>query len=222
MTDIDFLPSEYKDRCALRRAQPVEIMLACIMTASLIAASFVFIRHREKATEALVRIKPSYETAIAQRSRLTAMENELNRADAKAELLAYLRHPLAKSQLLTAIASKLPDDVILRQVRIAPEKINNSPGALRASPDDGRVSGIAEKDRLDAEKDLRVLWEKEQQEQTLVEITGSASDIASIHRFVKQHGGLAPVRPDGTDFSPPPKRRQEGSDPIYHQNIRSS
>jgi hypothetical protein len=95
-----------------------------------------------------------------------------------------LRHPWPRTQLLSALVARLPQEITLQQVQISREA-KAAPAPVEAAPP---VDRKAEEEKLKslppAARDLTRLRARLDTLQTVVVLAGSAAESAQLHRYV--------------------------------------
>jgi hypothetical protein len=185
MNDIDFLPIEYHQKYARRQSRPWQIFVA-IAIAGLVTAAALAQRYRQHRVESdQATIRPVYEMVVSQQTRLADLNKQGKSAKARAELYTYLRHPWPRTQLLSALVTPLPEPVTLQQIQIMREAKTAGAGAATPPPPTDRK---AEEDRLKglapAARDRLTLAGRLDPLQTVVLLTGTATDVAALHRYI--------------------------------------
>jgi hypothetical protein len=184
MYDIDFLPVEYRQKHAQRQSQPWQIV-AAVATISLMAvAASTQHSRRHSVQEELAIIAPAYEAAVNQRNRLADVQTRLKAAKAGAELYTYLRHPWPRTQLLSALVTRLPKEIALQQVQILRELAAASSPAEVRMPVDKKTEEENRKLLPPAERDLAKLRARLDPLQTVVVLAGTATEGAILHRYI--------------------------------------
>ena len=134
MIDIDFLPDQYHQQNAYRQAKPWQIIVV-ISFLGLVALLAVSQNIRRRLVEKeLDALTPAYELALSQTQQLSEVQAKLKQTESHAELITYLRHPWPRSQLLSALLSKLPEEITLQQLQITCEAENTGAALDRARP----------------------------------------------------------------------------------------
>ena len=149
------------------------------------AAAFQLVSRRNVALQT-TEIEPAHATARATIATLGQLQTDLQDLKAKAQLLVYLRHRWPTTRVLAAVARPVCDNVTLTHLRIT-----------RDSPDFGRNSATTRNEGgeggngLDQQPpaapavvDLAALREQDETRRTVALVTGTADDIASLHRYV--------------------------------------
>jgi hypothetical protein len=184
MHDIDFLPVEYRQKHARRQSQPWQAVVAIAIVSLVAAATLIQHYRRHSVQNELAVITPAYDAAVQQQNWLAEAQKRLKSAKACAELYTYLRHPWPRTQLLSALVTPLPETITLQQIQILRE------APATASPTEIRppVDQKAEEERLKslapAQRDLAKLTGRLDPLQTVVVLTGTATEIAALHRYI--------------------------------------
>src|SRR5688572_30595525 len=98
MAEIDFLPARYREDRAQRKQEFWRLVVLGVYAGLLCLAAYTqrLQRHRiEGELKAADRMQAS---VVAQSDQLAALENELARTEAQAELYTFLRHPWPRTQ----------------------------------------------------------------------------------------------------------------------------
>lgn len=184
MHNVDFLPAEYRQKHAQRQSQPSQAVVAFAIVALVAGAALAQQYRKHRLQSDLAAIGPVYEEAMNQQSRLAEGQERLKVARAGAELYTYLRHPWPRTQLLAALLSPLPSAITLQQIQILREAPAN-PTETEIRPN---VDKKAEEEKLKslspAERDLARLRGQLDGLQTVVVLTGTATEIDALHRYI--------------------------------------
>ena len=184
MHDIDFLPIEYRQKHARRQSQPWQVLVAVAMVGLVAAAASVQHYRRVRVKSDLAMLNPMYDAAVNQQTRLAEAQKQLKSVEASAELYTYLHHPWPRTQLLSALVAPLPDAIILQQIQILREA-TATPSAAGARPP---LDPKAEEERLKAlapaQRDLAKLRSRLDPLQTVVVLTGTASETDALHHYI--------------------------------------
>jgi hypothetical protein len=195
MHDIDFLPIEYRQKHARRQSQPWQVFVAVAIVGLVSMAALAQGYRRHRVESDLASITPVYEAAVNQQKRLVELQKRWKDVNACAELTTYLRHPWPRTQLLSSLVVNLPNTISMQQIHILREMTKSGAQAesLAAAPP---VDMKAEEEKLKAltrvERDFAKLTARLDPLQTVVVLTGTATDVAALHRYI---GGL-----DATEF----------------------
>lgn len=187
MHSIDFLPVEYRQSHARRRAQPWQVIVVALF-ATLIGASATgqWYAGRHAAGE-LAAIESLYTRALAQTVELQKMQGDLDLARASADLYAYLRHPWPRTRIVDALLAPLPEGIAFEELEISQEKLSNA--AMTVAP----VDPLALEKELavlpPARRDLRKLHDEFDARQTVVSLSGSTDEISTLHAYLGKLAG---------------------------------
>lgn len=185
MHDIDFLPVEYRQKHARRQAQPWQVLVVIAMVSLIAAAAFVQHYRRVRVENDLAVLNPVYDAAVNQQARLAEAQKQLKLVEASAELCTYLHHPWPRTQLLSALVAPLPDAITLQQVQIIHEAIPVAAPAPDARPPaDPKAEEERTKELAPAQRDLAKLRARVDSQQTVVVLTGTATEAAALHRYI--------------------------------------
>jgi hypothetical protein len=188
MSDIDFLPLEYRQQHARQQVQPWRVFVVAAFLALLAAGVFAQQQRRRTAQSALAAILPSHEEASREKSRLAEIRLTLLAVEAEAELRTYLRHPWPRTRILAAVLTPLPKAITLQQVQMARE----TPQGVALV--DARPHGDkkAEEEKLaklpPAHRDLKRLRDEYDRQQTLVRLVGTTEDNVALYRYLRELG----------------------------------
>ncbi len=189
MNDIDFLPSEYREKHERRQSQPWQAFVAVAIVGLVVTAAVVQHYRRQFVKCDLAMITPVYDSAVEQQNRLANAQKQLEAAKANAELYTYLRNPWPRSQLLAALIAPLPDSITLQEIQILrePAPVAPAPGTP-PEPAKAPTDAKAEADRIKAlppaARDLMNLSNKLNPMQTTIVLVGTANEIAPLHRYI--------------------------------------
>ena len=184
MHNIDFLPVEYRQKHARRQSQPWQVVVAVAMVGLVAAAAMAQHYRRHAVQNDLATITPVYDDAVSQQNRLAEAQKRLKSVKACAELYTYLRHPWPRTQLLSALVAPLPETIILQQIQILREApATRSPTEVRP-PVDPKTEEERLKSLAPADRDLCKLAGRLDPLQTVVVLTGTATEIAALHHYI--------------------------------------
>jgi hypothetical protein len=186
MIDIDFLPVQYHQKNAYRQAKPWQIIVVTSFLGLVALLTISQKVHRRFVERELDELAPAYETALAQEQRLADVQNQLKRMESEAELITYLHHPWPRSQLLSALLSRLPEEITLEQLQITREADNSAAASDRRPPIPLGNSGDQQTIISPAERDLQTLQSQFDGKQIVIILIGATTDSAAIHRFLNE------------------------------------
>ncbi len=190
MKTIDFLPTKYRDRYAARAAVIKRWTIVCGI-AVLIAplACLQNWQHHRVVTD-LVAIEGQYSSAVKRAARLDELRADLELARGEAALLAYLNHPWPRTQVLARINEPLPEAVRLTSIHMLPEAVKTAEDAAGGARNRAaRRANQQQESNIDdrrpaAEKDLLKLAQQNEQNDTIVVLTGITVDTTDLHKYV--------------------------------------
>ena len=125
-----------------------------------------------------------YDAAVSQQNRLADLQKREQAAKAGADLYTYLRHPWPRTQLLTALMAPLPDAITLQQIHILRETPTAGPPVAAGPPVDKKTEEEQLKSLTPAQRDLLKLTDRVDRLQTVVILTGTATEVAALHRYI--------------------------------------
>jgi hypothetical protein len=184
MHEIDFLPIEYRQKHARRQSQPWQVVVAMAIVGLVATAAIVQNYRRHRIENDLATIIPVYDAAVNQQNRMAEAQKRLQAAKACAELYTYLRHPWPRTQLLSALVAPLPGTITLQQIHILRETPANGPAGEVRPPVDPKAQEERLKSLSPAARDLCKLSGRLDALQTVVVLTGTATEIAALHRYI--------------------------------------
>lgn len=186
MKNIDFLPTNYRERLRLKQARVWWGIVAATFGAAIAASACAQWGVARSLQYQLATAGNAATLASEQDKRYAQLLTEVNQGSDLAELCVYLKHPWPRTQILAALASPLPETVRLTEVRIHQEAPTGEqllqqpirkPGG---KAEDARSSGAA--------GDLARLREENDHLVTMIEVIGETSDADALHRYVAALG----------------------------------
>lgn len=184
MHDIDFLPVEYRQKHAQRQSQPWQIVVGVAIVALVAAAALAQQYRRHRVANDLAMILPVYDAAMNQQNCMVETQKRLEVARASADLYTYLRHPWPRTQLLAALVAPLPETITLQQIQV----LREAPAAAATTELRQPLDKKAEEERIKslppAQRDLLTLTGRLDPLQTVVVLTGTTTEIASLHHYI--------------------------------------
>jgi len=201
MQDIDFLPRQYRQQHLRRRSQPWQAVVVLAFGALMAGTGVAQHRQRARIEAELEVIEPRYQTALEQKDRLTEIQGRLADVRSEAELLAYLRHPWPRTQLLAAIVAPLPDEITLGQILIhrAASQRQSVERRTRAEVQDEQPDRAS---LPPAARDLDELRDELDGVRTVVTLSGTARQSAPLHRYLgklTEHALIAKTRSEAIE-----------------------
>lgn len=188
MQDIDFLPTTYRELHRQRRATVVRLVLLVSVAGTIMLAALTQHAERRSLMARLANMQLLHKEATARQAMLTDLEGKLERANAEAALLTFLRHPWPKSQILTEIVAPLPEAVTLERLEfIAVEKPVDTAQQRAFSPSPPTADQTVP-EKLAAVEDLEALRQEVNDVENQIRISGQTSDHAALHRYLLELG----------------------------------
>jgi Tfp pilus assembly protein PilN len=186
MQDIDFLPAEYFQRRVRQQARPWRIAALTLFAALATVAAAGQYLQRQRLQAELDALLPAYQLAAGEQQRLAQMQAKLQTEEQTAGLLAYLRHPWPKTQILRALVDNLPEQVVFDQLRIGRQQRQTQ------RPAEARPASAEQQEDLSklppAQRDLRVLQEEYDTSEVYVRIEGYTSDSSALYGWLAALG----------------------------------
>lgn len=184
MHNIDFLPAEYRQRHARRRLLVWRNAITA-MTCIVVAVAAVWQQHvRSNLASQLQAATPQYELARRETSELNKLQAQLRDAQTEAELVAYLRHPWPRTQLLAELLRPLPDEITFTVLNIGLLQPAGAPRPGQILPTEKRPEDLPS--HLSASEDLKKLREERDRAQTVITLEGVTTDSDALHRYLGQ------------------------------------
>jgi hypothetical protein len=186
MIDIDFLPVQYHQRNAYRQAKPWQIIVVTSFLGLVALLTISQNVHRRFVERQLADLTAAYEMALGQERQLAEVRTQLKRTECEAELITYLRHPWPKSQLLSALLSRLPEEITLQQLQITREAENLAAASDRRPVMVVGNSAEQQKNISPAERDLQTLQSQSEGKQIVIILMGATTDSAALHHYLDE------------------------------------
>ena len=188
MHEIDFLPLAYRQQQTRRQWFSQRITVVVLFIGLVLLAGGSQLYHRFEAQKILAALVPQCEQAQRQTAQLGGLQEQLQTAEARAELHTYLRHPWPCSRLLAAIIAPLPKEVMFQELRMAREGNPNldssdrppRPGAPAEEPPAAKLSP--------AGQDLKWLRETYDRTKTVIRISGISTNTVALYRYLSRLG----------------------------------
>ena len=186
--DIDFLPVHYREKKVQRQTNAWRVGVTVLMVGAIATALACQIGLRYQAECELAELNTRHAAAQGQTQHLADLQLQLKAVNERAGLYAYLQHPWPRTQICAAVIDGLPAQVTLQELRIwreTPAASNNanSPDRNRAK---SRADEVAELAKLSAAaRDLRKLRDELDKQQTVVSLSGVASDEVLMRSYLK-------------------------------------
>lgn len=180
MQDIDFLPADFKRRRTNRHGRSWLLFVVVAAVGLVCVVAICQNRALRQVEKRLAEIEPERQQINATQIQLAELRKQLAATEAQADLIAYMRYPWPKTQLLASVLRCLPDEVVFDRVRIAQEN--------RSGERQRRRGGDAAEEDLEklepAERDLRLLQEECDHAVVAATLEGMTTDGISLHRYL--------------------------------------
>lgn len=189
MKNIDFLPTAYRERNALRGARAWWGIVVLVFGTVILTTASVQFTWRRAVERQLEAIESQFMAAKQRDLELNQLQKQIQNAGEEAGLYTYLGHPWPKSQIIAAVVEPLSESITLHQIHVTEE-------AMVVRTDEPVSSGkrrTASKEKEEAKlspalQDLARLRQDCDNRRTVVAITGMTSDVRSLHHFVTELG----------------------------------
>lgn len=189
MQEIDFLPQRYREATAQRSRKAWGGLVVLIYAGLLCTSGYLQKSGQKKLKEEVAAANQQRAMVTGQAARLSALEIELKRAETHADLIAYLRHPWPRTQIVAAVIEPLIAGISLSELRV--QRLELSPGSIRSPVAQPRAASPAEgksDDRSPAQRDLEHLHETNDGSAVAVIVKGSADDVSLVHIYLGHLG----------------------------------
>ncbi len=184
MEAIDFLPEHFRRQHAERQFQPWRILAVCVAAALVIGAAAGQSRQRAHLESDLAALETDYQQALNQKDQLVRLQDRLQDTRSAAELFTYLEFPWPRTQLLSALAGPLPEQITFDEIHIHTRNEQGGPTLERRS----RAETARRAEQLSklrpAAQDLARLRGQWDQARCLVVIAGTTTDSMALHRYL--------------------------------------
>ena len=188
MTNIDFLPTRYRDQSINRQTKIWQLSIFVMFGAMIVAIAILQNAFRVSAAGELEEVNLKHQTAMEIKSQHDLLQVQIQQARADADLYAYLHHPWPRTQVLFALRQSLPDVITLTQVSISRQS-HRDPNQ-RSSRDRRRNERANQKQAsssgLPACQDLRQLRQQLDKAPVVVDLSGHTTDALSLHRYLAE------------------------------------
>jgi hypothetical protein len=190
MQDIDFLPQRYREAHA-KRSRKLWGVVVVILYAGLLCTSGYLQKVRQRRLEQELQAANEQRAVVtAQAARLASIQAELKQADARANLILYLRHPWPRTQIVAAVVRPLVPGLSLDELRI--QRLDAGPTAKPLARPRAAVAnpaGINKADnRTPAQRDLDRLREACDDRSVVVMLKGTAEEVGMVHEYLGHVG----------------------------------
>lgn len=184
MTNIDFLPAEYRRRTDDRKNRAWRMTVLVVF--GLMIASTAFYQHTlsRQANHELAEVAALYDLAIARSEHLNKSYAALREQRGAADLYALLDHCWSRTQILQAVLETLPEEATLSQLQISRVARPTRAAAQRSFSATTSEEEKALAHLLPEERDQKLLREKLNAARTVVVLTGTTQDQRAIHDYI--------------------------------------
>ncbi len=187
MTNIDFLPTRYRDQSINRRTKIWQLSIFVLFGALISVIAILQNAFRVSAAGELEEVNLKHQTAMEIKSQHDMLQVQIQQARADADLYAYLHHPWPRTQVLFALRQSLPDVITLTQVSISRQPYRDP--NQRSSRDRRRNEQANQKQAsssLPARQDLLQLRQQLDKAPVVVDLSGHTTDALSLHRYLAE------------------------------------
>lgn len=185
MQDIDFLPQRFRDANAQRKRKLWSAVVVVVYAGLLCTSGFLQTKRQGALRRELAGAQQQQTLVMGQQTRLATIQAELKQSEARANLIAYLRHPWPRTQILAAVVTPIGTGISLEELRIERQE-----GIQAARPRVALANSSEAKpdDRAAAQRDLENLRGTCDASPVVVTIKGSAEDVALVHMYLGRLG----------------------------------
>ena len=193
MQNIDFLPTAYRERNALRDARAWWGIVVLVFGTVILATASVQFTWRRSVERDLEAIQTEYMAASQRDMELARLQKQIQAASEAAGLYTYLQHPWPRSQILATIAGPIPESIQLHEIHLGEEAITVAEADAPASSRRRTSSKDKDAPKLPpAQQDLAALRKECDARRTVVSLSGVAEDVQQLHAYVAELG-KAPI-----------------------------
>lgn len=186
MSNVDFLPNDYRRQAADRRWKVWLAILLAIHAGVLGIVTTLQHLERSSVERRYTLLRVPFEQAQAADKRLAELRVEMVESNDLAEFYTYLRHPWPRTQILSALIEKLPPEVTLSEVTVQREQSQDDLDRKRGRPKN--VPALKKEEGQPKPPSLRQALKELRSEidraRTIVHIRGIATDNPALHRSI--------------------------------------
>jgi Tfp pilus assembly protein PilN len=180
MSDIDFLPSSYRQMTVHRKANVWRLLAGGVFIAMIgVSAIYQHLLRREALAD-LARTGPLYDQAQALTQQQAELKRQLQLATTEAELFTYLRHPWPATQVLATALSPLPDSITLQQIRL----FQDQPQLVATAASAPQPPKKPTEPEPAALRDLRQLRQENDSRPRVLILSGITTDTAALQQYL--------------------------------------
>jgi Tfp pilus assembly protein PilN len=186
LCEVDFLPASYHEEGLKRRAKLWQLLVIAGFGGILIATELGHRRHEQRVQNDLAAVDGRYAAAEVRSRRLATLQLQLAAAQAKADLLTFLRHRWPTSQIVAAIVQTVPESVTFTSLEMSREILHQPQPSSAGTPGAKDANKDANADKLPAaSRDLKQLRAQTEGCQTVVTLSGTMTDPAELHSYLE-------------------------------------
>jgi hypothetical protein len=183
MSQIDFLPENYRQRDVHRKIRWSRVVVVVLFVSLLAAGGFVLRKKRMAVTAELEVARADHDAMMAQTTQLAQAVARVSEARGEANLVAYLRHPWSRARIVAAVVENWPESLVLEELKIQREGAQGGRPAvftpLSPSPENQPLKPAAQADLAELRRDSEA-------RPTVVLLSGFLTDQAVLHRFLAE------------------------------------
>ncbi len=185
--DVDFLPREYR-QTDVRRKRAARRVFAAAAGVAVVAGLACSQQYRARRLKTQLALRePAREAAVEAQEALGELQSRLQRLQADADLVTYLRHPWPRTRIVAAILGPLPGEITFEQLAIRREDAGRQ-RAERRLPNSERDEGQQQANLPPAARDVKALRADFDSRRTIVTITGVTSESGALHEYLSALG----------------------------------
>ena len=193
-SDIDFLPARFREQCAQRKTRLLHAIAAGVFACALMCCALWQWQAGRTLNARLEAIAPIHERAHQRTVQLTTLKEELTKAEQRAELLTYLRHPWPKTQLVAAVIEPMPASIRLSELvvgrledtaanAVLPSQRARNANATATSGDDAKKVK-----QTPTQADLKRLRDEFDPRVATIMMSGETTDVSQLHEYLGELG----------------------------------
>jgi Tfp pilus assembly protein PilN len=123
MTDISFLPEDYKEKRIQRRTNLISLGLFIVVMGAIVGAYFVTNNQRDGVREQLDLVNEDFAEAARRLEQLEQLRWRKRQIIRKANLSSVLLERVPRSLVLSEMVNRMPENVALTELRLSTETI---------------------------------------------------------------------------------------------------
>lgn len=181
--DLDFLPARYREQHRHRRLNLWRIVVVTTATALLVVGAGHQWSVRWNLQWELAAAKQRFESQRALAEQLGQLQTDLNQAEAKAQLLAFLEHRWPLTQLLAATLNSVPAEMRITSLHLVREQVAPSTGA--SPPNAELTPDQAPVEESPLLTDLHTLQKECDSNQACILLEGTVASAADVQNYLR-------------------------------------